>query len=195
MCTAPLTALTVTGNAAALAGWLVAPPLALVPELPHAAHATAMTAAAARAGRRLARTRIIILRRFMEDEARPLRHRRGIEAIRPSSEDRSLTRARRPGSSPQKGHHRCGTAPGSHRLRWAQRHPGQTQDRRTLPQKQLAGAPHNDGRAPRPGPLSSARSSAGGRTALAMTRAAWLRRGTSERRPAPPATTRSAGGS
>src|ERR1019366_639057 len=38
-------------------------------------------------------------------------------------------------------------------------------------------------------------SRAGGRTALAMTRADWLRPGTSERRPAPPATTRSAGGS
>ena len=33
-----------------------------------------------------------------------------------------------------RGHHRCGTAPESHRLRWAPHHPGATRDSGTLPQ-------------------------------------------------------------
>src|SRR5215470_7241097 len=74
MCTAPLAAYTVAGKlllaaglAGGVAGW----------ELPHAAQAAARAAAAARAGRRRERTRMIILRRVVEDEVRPLRHRRG----------------------------------------------------------------------------------------------------------------------
>jgi len=61
----------------------------------------------------------------VEDEVRPLRRREGIGTNRPSSEDRSPAQVRRPGSSPAAarcvpgtgGHHRCGTAPDSHRLR------------------------------------------------------------------------------
>jgi hypothetical protein len=55
---------------------------------------------------------------------RPLRLPGGIGTNRPSSEDRSSTLARRPGLSSGWRHHRCGTAPDSHRLRCAQHHPG-----------------------------------------------------------------------
>src|SRR5215472_16835269 len=116
MCTSPL--------AAALAVLLV------VWELPHAAHVAARTAAAARAGRRRERTRMIILRRVVEDEVRPLRYPTGIETNRPSSEDSTSAPARRPGSSPRRGHHRCGTAPASHRLRWVGTVLGGPQDTR-----------------------------------------------------------------
>src|SRR5260370_32120855 len=44
---------------------------------------------------------MIILRRVVEDEVRPLRRRGGIGTNRPSSEDRSLGGVRRPGSSPR----------------------------------------------------------------------------------------------
>src|SRR5215471_15839020 len=115
ICTAPLAAGTVTGKLPPAAGLAV---LLVAGEPPHAAHVAARTAAAARAGRRRERTRMIILRRVVEDEVRPLRHRRGIETNRPSSEDSTSAPARRPGSSPRQGHHRCGTAPASHRLRW-----------------------------------------------------------------------------
>src|SRR5215469_3801647 len=76
MCTWPLAAVTVVGKlpaplAAALAVLLV------VWELPHAAHVAARAAAAARAGRRRERTRMIILRRVVEDEVRPLRRPTG----------------------------------------------------------------------------------------------------------------------
>src|SRR5262245_2763889 len=115
MCTAPLAADTMAGKllpaaglAAGVVGW----------EPPHAAQAAARTVAAARAGRRRERTRMIILRRVVEDEVRPLRRPTGIETNRPSSEDSTSAPARRPGSSPRRGHHRCGTAPASHRLRW-----------------------------------------------------------------------------
>src|SRR5215472_19150658 len=102
MRTCPLAAVTVVGKlpallAAALAVLLVAW------ELPHAAHAAAKAAAAAKAGRRRERTRMIILRRVVEDEVRPLRHRRGVETNRPSSEDSTSAPARRPGSSPRGG--------------------------------------------------------------------------------------------
>jgi hypothetical protein len=53
----------------------------------------------------------------------------GIGTSRPSSEDRSSARARRPGSSFERRHHRCGTAPGSHRLRWAGTGPGTSEAR------------------------------------------------------------------
>jgi len=78
------------GLAIGVAGW----------EPPQAAQAAARTVAAARAGRRRESTRMIILRRVVEDEVRPLRHRRGIETNRPSSEDSTSAPARRPGSSP-----------------------------------------------------------------------------------------------
>src|SRR5215469_7285871 len=102
MWTCPLAAVTVVGKlpaglAAALAVLLVAW------ELPHAAHVAARAAAAMKAGRRRERTRMIILRRVVEDEVRPLRHRRGIETNRPSSEDSASAPARRPGSSPRRG--------------------------------------------------------------------------------------------
>src|SRR5262252_8515483 len=104
MCTWPLAAVTVVGKlpaplAAALAVLLV------VWELPHAAHVAARAVAAARAGRRRERTRMIILRRVVEDEVRPLRRPTGIETNRPSSEDSTSAPARRPGSSPRRGHH------------------------------------------------------------------------------------------
>src|SRR5215831_2909094 len=117
MRTCPLAAATVVGKLPAAAGDALAV-LLVAWELPHAAHAAARAAAAAKAGRRRERTRMIILRRVVEDEVRPLRHRRGIETNRPSSEDSTSAPARRPGSSPCRGHHRCGTAPASHRLRW-----------------------------------------------------------------------------
>src|SRR5215831_1547976 len=72
----PLAAVTVVGKlptppAAGLAVLLVAW------EPPHAAHAAARAAAAAKAGRRRERTRMIILRRVVEDEVRPLRYPTG----------------------------------------------------------------------------------------------------------------------
>ena len=42
---------------------------------------------------------MIILRRVVEDEVRPLRRPTGIETNRPSSEDSTSAPARRPGSS------------------------------------------------------------------------------------------------
>src|SRR6201989_3362233 len=115
MCTAPLAADTVAGKllltaglAGGVAGW----------ELPHAALAAARTVTAARAGRRRERTRMIILRRVWRTKCARCDARRGIETNRPSSEDSTSAPARRPGSSPRRGHHRCGTAPASHRLRW-----------------------------------------------------------------------------
>src|SRR5215475_4864907 len=67
----------------------------------------------------------LILRFVVEDEVRPLRLPGGIGTNRPSSEDRSSTLARRPGLSSGWRHHRCGTAPDSHRLRCAQHHPAE----------------------------------------------------------------------
>jgi hypothetical protein len=101
-----LAAVTVAGKppaAEALAGLAVSALVAW--ELPHALQAAARTtlartAAATRAGGRRERTRMIILRRVVEDEVRPPRHPAGIETSRPSSEDSTSARARRPGSSP-----------------------------------------------------------------------------------------------
>src|SRR5215470_2007949 len=117
MCTWPLAAVTMVGKlpaplAAALAVLLV------VWELPHAAHVAARAAAAARAGRRRERTRMIILRRVVEDEVRPLRRPTGASK-RTALPPRTVRRHRQAsGLIPSRGHHRCGTAPESHRLRW-----------------------------------------------------------------------------
>jgi hypothetical protein len=54
---------------------------------------------------------------------RPLRYRRASERTALPPRTVSSAHARRPGSSSGRRHHRCGTAPGSHRLRWAVRRP------------------------------------------------------------------------
>src|SRR5215813_3861384 len=127
----PLAAVTVVGK-------LPAPPVAALGvllvawELPHAAHAAARAAAAAKASRRRERTRMIILRRVVEDEVRPLRHRRGIETNRPSSEDSTSAPARRPGSSPLPGASPLRDSAGISPASLGQRRPGGTQDNRYL---------------------------------------------------------------
>src|SRR5215831_12738404 len=130
MRTCPLAAATVVGKLPAAAGDALAVLLGAW-ELPHAAHAAARAAAAAKAGRRRERTHMIILRRVVEDEVRPLRHRRGIETNRPSSEDSTSAPARRPGSFPAGAsplRDSAGISPAS----LGQRHPGWTQDNRYL---------------------------------------------------------------
>src|SRR5262249_30474447 len=115
MCTAPLAADTVAGKlllAAGLAGggagW----------ELPAGAQAAARAAAAARVGRRRERTRMIILRRVVEDEVRPLRRPTGHRNEPPFLRGQYVGTGQASGLIPPRGHHRCGTAPASHRLRW-----------------------------------------------------------------------------
>src|SRR5215470_887785 len=153
MCTAPLAAATVTGKlppplAAALAVLLV------VWELPHAAHAAARAAAAARAGRRRERTRMIILRRVVEDEVRPLRHPTGHRNEPPFLRGQYVGTGQASGLIPSPGHHRCGTAPASHRLRWV---------------SAILGGPRTTGTLSRPeGARRSGRPTAGGLATAAL---------------------------
>ena len=75
---------------------------------------------------------VVILHRVAEDEVRPLRHPTVVSNEPPFLRGQvSPMQDRRPGSSPR-GHHRCGTAPGSHRLRWAYTTPAGHRSVRTL---------------------------------------------------------------
>src|SRR5258708_33129743 len=114
------------------------PPLgALELELPQAAADRARAAAATRAAARRERYRMIILRRVVEDEVRPLRRRTRHRNEPPFLRGQVVGAGQASGLIPRvantvsqtpwrehRGHHRCGTAPDSHRLRWALRHPG-----------------------------------------------------------------------
>ena len=116
----------------------------LAAELLHAAHVAARAATSTMAGRARVRARMIILRRYWRTKCVRCDADRGIGTSRPSSEDRSLAQARRPGSSmpiTSAWHHRCGTAPGSHRLRCAQHPPREVPpwDAGSLPQRQALG--------------------------------------------------------
>src|SRR5262245_45946803 len=127
MCTAPLAADTVAGKlllaaglAGGVAGW----------ELPHAAQAAARAAAAARAGRRRERTRMIILRRVVEDEVRPLRHRRGHRNEPPFLRGQYVGTGQASGLIPPRGASPLRDSAGISPASLGQRHPGWTQDNR-----------------------------------------------------------------
>ena len=55
---------------------------------------------------------------------RPLRRRSGHRNEPPFLRGQIVGAGQASGLVPRRGHHRCGTAPESHRLRWALRHPG-----------------------------------------------------------------------
>ena len=130
--TAPLAAAMVAGKVPPLAELAAAGRLGVVPGvllLPQAAQA--MASAATRAGtgswRESARM-MIILRQVVEDEVRPLRHPE--EVSKRTALPPRTARRHRPGvrAHPPRGHHRCGTAPASHRLRWLSTVPGGPRD-------------------------------------------------------------------
>src|SRR6185437_80548 len=142
--TVPFAAVTVTGKLLAVVVpwvWLMAG--AELDELPQPATTAAMAAAArvAAAGRRLAawrRARWLVRTRWFNSSsgclgqsasvATPWRDRNEPPFLRGQVVDAGqasgLVLRRRLVDRRDARHHRCGTAPDSHRLRWAQRHPG-----------------------------------------------------------------------
>src|SRR6202035_2182537 len=140
-CTLPSAALIVTGKplaAAALAVLPAAPGDAELAQPEMVIMPRTVTAATAR-GRRV-NTRMMIILPDRGGRSAPATTPGGIEQTALPPRTGRRTRARRPGSSPARGHHRCGTAPGSHRLRWASRRPGRVaRDTLTLPRRTPAG--------------------------------------------------------
>ena len=98
-------------------------------ELPHAAQAAARTVAAARAGRRRERTRMIILRRVVEDEVRPLRRPTGHRNEPPFLRGQHVGTGQASGLIPPPGASPLRDSAGISPASLGQRHPGWTQDK------------------------------------------------------------------